>query len=194
MKKKYFLRVTIFVTLDFGSELRNSGYCYDHQTRIFEILNLYGVWKCAACSCKSSSLTSASKNVKLVCMKRFPGKCKFMYWTLPTFWVFCNFFMETSLTFLLWTAKPLNLHWNTTPFLKRFELEHQNTSGFWSYFAFKLSNSRSKSNVTNYVTRRKYISSLTFVSTLTLWNSLNVDPKYGKMSHAVREHLQWYCS
>ena len=39
----YFLRVRIFVTLDFGSELRNSGYCYDHQTRIFEILNLYGV-------------------------------------------------------------------------------------------------------------------------------------------------------
>ena len=156
MKKMYFLRVTIFVTLDFGSELRNSGYCYDHQTRIFEILNLYGVWKCAACSCRSISLSPASKNVKLVCMKRFPGKCKFMYWTLPTFWVFWNFFMETSLTFLLRTAKPLNLHGSTIPFLKHFEFEPSNTPAFWSYIGPKLSNSRSKSNVTNIVTQRKY--------------------------------------
>ena len=150
------LCLTINPTLDFGGELLNLELHYSQKSHLFGILNSKGFTNGAVVYCRSSSLAVRSQNVKLVCIKWFPGKWTFMYVTLPTFWAFCNFVIWTNFTFLLPSAKLLNLHWSAAPFLNHFELVIPITYGFWSYVIPKLSNLSPKSNVGFILKQRKY--------------------------------------
>ena len=64
----YFLCQSEIVPLDFGGELRDVELRYNHKWGIFRLLHSVAFRKCAGLSCRLSSLTVESKNVKLVRM------------------------------------------------------------------------------------------------------------------------------
>ena len=106
---KYFLRAKKIRDYDFGQLWFVAGSTYN-KNQVSKSCSIQCSFRiCAGILCSLSGLTTAGKNIKLVCVQENSKNASYMYCSLPTFQRFLPFFASTNFTFLPAVVKPLKL-------------------------------------------------------------------------------------